>query len=267
MQGANDVALGLSRSDELADANLIEAMRELARWQFPCEWEEQAGVLLVAGANESPRAFRNCVARVDPRVPAEAVLAQARAFFGERGRGFTVFVRLARDADLEHLVKLQGMELRADSPCMWIDRPLDAGVAPAGIELEAFTHPRHVADSVAINAEAYQVLGVPDEEMRVYFAHPERLLSQRVSGVVAYRDGRPLSTALTIHSGEGAGLYFVGTAKHAERQGLAELCTRRATNLGFERGAKIVTLQASPGGEPIYTRLGYRFYDRLRWYR
>jgi len=59
----------------------------------------------------------------------------------------------------------------------------------------------------------------------------------------------------------------VGTAKHAERQGLAELCTRRATNIGFERGAKLVTLQASPGGEPIYTRLGYRIYDRLRWYR
>jgi len=131
---------------------------------------------------------------------------RARAFFGRRGRGFTVFVRVARDADLERLVTLDGMERRADSPCMWIDRPVEAGVAPCGVELEALTHSRHVTDSVAINAEAYQVLGVPDEEMRLYFAHPDRLLTQRVSGVVAYRDGCPVSTALTIHSGQSAGL-------------------------------------------------------------
>jgi hypothetical protein len=38
------------------------------------------------------------------------------------------------------------------------------------------------------------------------------------------------------------------------------------TNTAFERGARAVTLQASPMGEPIFARLGYRTFDRLRWY-
>jgi len=85
-----------------------------------------------------------------------------------------------------------------------------------------------------------------------------------VEGFVAYRDTHPASTALTIFSGEGAGVYWVGTANDARRRGLGELCTRLATNAGFARGAKVVTLQASPFGEPIYKRLGYRTYDRTR---
>lgn len=124
-----------------------------------------------------------------------------------------------------------------------------------------------VEDSVTINAEAYQALSVAPEEMRLYFAQPARLLSERVAGFVAYADGEPLSTALTIMSGQGAGLYFVGTRKHAQRRGLGELCTRLATNAGFARGATLVTLQASSAGEPIYRKLGYRPYDRMRWFR
>jgi predicted GNAT family acetyltransferase len=63
-----------------------------------------------------------------------------------------------------------------------------------------------------------------------------------------------------------AGVYWVGTTGGARRTGHAEACTRRVTNAAFALGARAVTLQASPMGEPIYTRLGYRTFDRLRWY-
>jgi ribosomal protein S18 acetylase RimI-like enzyme len=88
-----------------------------------------------------------------------------------------------------------------------------------------------------------------------------------VIGFVAYRDGVPVSTALTILSGEGAGVYWVGTTSDARRSGLGEICTRLATNAGFAHGARVVTLQASPFGEPIYQRLGYQSYDRLLRFR
>jgi len=39
---------------------------------------------------------------------------------------------------------------------------------------------------------------------------------------------------------------------------LAEACVRLVSNAGFARGAKIAALQASPMGEPIYQRIGYR---------
>lgn len=253
--------------DDLADANLLESIRELARWQYPCDWAEEGGVLLVAGANESPRGYRNCVARVDPGVSATEVLERARAFFGRRRRPFAVCTRAARDADLEALVTAEGFQQRSDAPCMWIDRPLPEVLVPDGVVVKAFSEPRHVEDSVSISAEAYQALSVPPEEMRLYFAQPARLICERVAGFVAYVDGEPLSTALTIMSGQSAGLYFVGTRKRAERRGLGELCTRLATQAGFARGATLVTLQASPFGEAIYRKLGYRPYDRMRWYR
>lgn len=86
-------------------------------------------------------------------------------------------------------------------------------------------------------------------------------------GCVAYQGEQPVSTALTLLSGEGAGVYWVGTAAAARRSGLGELCTRLATNAGFAGGARVVTLQASPFGESIYRRIGYRTYDRQLRFR
>jgi ribosomal protein S18 acetylase RimI-like enzyme len=110
---------------------------------------------------------------------------------------------------------------------MLIESPVDEPSVPAGIRLERIR-----------------------EEMHVQHA-----------------DGVSVSTALTILSGEGAGVYWVGTAAHARRSGLGELCTRLATNAGFASGASVVTLQASPYGEALYRRLGYKTYDRLLRFR
>jgi hypothetical protein len=48
---------------------------------------------------------------------------------------------------------------------------------------------------------------------------------------------------------------------------LVSICTALVTNAGFANGASVVTLQASPFGEPVYQRLGYKTYDRLKWFR
>jgi ABC-type transport system substrate-binding protein len=85
---------------DLADANLIESVRQHARWQQPCEWLEADGLLMVAGANAMPYAYRNCAIRVDPDLPATETMTRVRAFFGERQRHFTMFTRDGRDADL-----------------------------------------------------------------------------------------------------------------------------------------------------------------------
>jgi hypothetical protein len=61
--------------------------------------------------------------------------------------------------------------------------------------------------------------------------------------------------------------YWVGTATQAQRMGLASVCTTVVTNAGFSEGASVATVQATPFGEPVYQRLGYRTYDRIRWFR
>jgi ribosomal protein S18 acetylase RimI-like enzyme len=228
---------------------------------------EDGGMLLMAGANAFPGMFRNCAVRVDERVPVDQVLWQARDFFAPRGRSYTVVLRASRDQDLITALLADGMAPLADSPCMLIEAPVPVPPLPAGIRLERMTQLRHVQDAVQINAEAYEALKLPAAQTRVFFGRPQAVLSPRVCGFVAYRGEEPVSTALTLFSGEGAGVYWVGTAASARRMGLGELCTRLATNAGFSGGARAVTLQASPFGEPIYQRIGYRTYDRLLRFR
>lgn len=222
---------------------------------------------MVAGATGYPGAYKNCVARIDGDVSAQEVLKRSRDFFGKRGRGFTIFARASRDQNLETELQSQGLVVRADSPCMLIEAPLPPGQIPDRIRVERFTEERHVRDAVLINSGAYQMLGLPAAETEAFFSQPSRLLSPGVAGYVAYSGARPVATALTISSGNGAGVYWVGTVADTQRGGLGTLCTRLATNAGFSAGAKVVTLQASPFGEPVYRRLGYKTYDRLRWYR
>ena len=217
---------------DLADANLIEAIREHARWQSPCECVETDGVLMVAGANDFPIAFRNCVARVDGTVHADRVLALAGQFFGERGRSYAVIVRGSRDGDIEATLRAKGLAPTADSPCMLIESPLAEPAIPPGILIERFDNEQRVMDAVRVNEEAYEAIKLPAEEKRAFFGKPAALLSKNIIGFVAYRDAVPVATALTILSGESAGVYWVGTATHARRAGLGELCTRLATNAG-----------------------------------
>jgi ribosomal protein S18 acetylase RimI-like enzyme len=252
---------------DLADANLIEAIREHGRWQDRCECVEDAGVLMMAGANAFPGVFRNCVARTDSKVPSASVLEKAQAFFSRRGRGYTVLVRRSRDQDIDESLRASGMTPVADSPCMLIEAPVAVPSIAAGVRIEQFHEEAQVLHAVQINAEAYEALKLPAHETRVFFGRPAALLSSRVIGFVAYRDDVPVATALTILSDGGAGVYWVGTVAQARRSGLGEICTRLATNAGFAHGARVVTLQASPYGEPIYQRLGYQTYDRLLRYR
>ncbi len=98
------------------------------------------------------------------------------------------------------------------------------------------------------------------------FSKPEAMLGKDVIGYIAYRGETPLATAIVLTTGECAGLYWIGTRPDAQRLGLAALLTVHSTNAAFCAGAKVVTLQASKFGEPVYRRLGYETSDKLRRY-
>ena len=51
---------------------------------------------------------------------------------------------------------------------------------------------------------------------------------------------------------------WVGTTEAARGRGAGAAITVAATNAAFDRGARLASLQASPMGESIYARLGYR---------
>lgn len=150
---------------------------------------------------------------------------------------------------------------------MLIEEPIVVPAPGGDIHVEQFAEERHIRDATTVNAEAYQALGLPATETHTLFADCARVAARNLIGFVIYRDGQPLATAMTIKSPRGAGVYWVGTSTKAQRLGLASMCSGLAANAGFSTGASVVTLQASPFGEPVYRRLGYRTYDRLKWFR
>lgn len=251
---------------QLADENLIESFRMHARWQSPVDIEERDGMLLVAGCNDWPGPYRNCAIRLDPALPAVQAFELAMAFFGARERGFSLLTRKRFDEDLERLLAEAGIHPRSSSPCMILNRSLEPAEPAPGIVVHPLDSTARLKDSVTVNTDAYARLGIPTAEVGAFFSHGERVLADNVSGCVAYRDGAPVATALTYITGTSAGIYWVGTLASAERQGLANTCTRVAANAAFERGARLVTLQASPFGLPVYQRLGFRNYDGLSFY-
>lgn len=251
---------------QLADENLIESFRMHGRWQEPAEVCEQNGVLMVAGSDSRPGLYRNCAMRLDPAVPAGKAFEQAIRFFGSRERGFVLLTRKRLDEDMESRLQDAGVFPRGSSPCMIINRKLEAAPLPTGVYTAAIEDESQLRDSVQVNMEAYRRLGVSSEDVAALFVNGDRVLNDNISGVVAYKDGIPVATALTYFTGSSAGVYWVGTLNFAERQGLAGACTRLAVNDGFERGARLVTLQSSTFGLPVYQRLGFRNYDGLSFY-
>jgi predicted GNAT family acetyltransferase len=114
-------------------------------------------------------------------------------------------------------------------------------------------------------AAAYEPLDLPPQITRKSFARPGRWASHwRVRLVLA--GGEPVAGAMLMFSHGVAGVYWVGTIPAARGKGYADALVRSLSNHAFDRGATTVALQASPQGEPIYRRMGYREVTRHRWY-
>ena len=78
------------------------------------------------------------------------------------------------------------------------------------------------------------------------------------------RAGELAATASVMMRGDWALLAGVGTIPEARGSGLATAVTVRALEEARARGCRLAVLQASAGGRPIYEKLGFREYCRLR---
>jgi hypothetical protein len=76
-----------------------------------------------------------------------------------------------------------------------------------------------------------------------------------------------IAAALLLVASESlGGVYWVATLPDERKKRRSRCVTRLVTNAAFDRGARLVTLQASRAGEPIYRRMGRREvvrYERL----
>jgi len=238
----------------LSDLNYAEAMRELTRRAGGVVLDED-GLLLFASPHPLP-VLANGVMRTGPVAPVD-VLARARDFFAARSRGFSVFIRAHRDADLRAAGEAAGLTLSGESPGMVVDARLpDYPPAEDVVAAEVETD-EDVRGFASVMAEAYATYGMPPDVAPAVLSSIDVLRAPHIASVLVRLEDRPAAGAMVIVTHGVAGIYWVGTRPEARGRGLAALATQRATNLGFDRGARMGALQASVMGEPVYRRMGW----------
>lgn len=253
---------------ELADCNLAEATREMARWHEEAELWEGRDLLCVAGVDPFPVGFGNVAMALGPESPRQpaALLEEAARFFARRQRGYTLWTRSHLDTALDAAAEAAGLRALPGPPGMLLDAPLPETPLAPDARLGMVRDVAGVRHFASVSARAYAPIGMPPEATTRIFSSPERVLRPHVLSVLAWLDDTPVAAAQAILSHGIAGIYWVGTAPEARKRGLAEACTRRVGNVAFEHGARCVVLQASQQGEPIYRRMGYREICRYAWW-
>ncbi len=248
--------MDLTDAAHLGHLNLIDFCRHSALWGRNGAVQEHGGVLLFASDTDFPVSM-NGAFRTDEQTDAATVLAEANAFFGPRRRGYSVWIRDGRDEDLVAAASAAGLVEVLRTPEMVCLGRLPERPLPDGVDIRRVTNAADVRAFAAINDAAYAVYGMPPV-LNTAFSAPARLLSPHVVAVIAYVAGEPAAAAMTLASHGIAGVYWVGALDQYRGRGLGEAVTRAVTNAGFDLGARVNTLQASPMGAPIYLRMGYQ---------
>ena len=213
--------------------------------------------MLMAGAHWLPMIV-NGVARMDPSVSPADVLDRARSFFTEHKRGYSVIALRGRDDDLVAAAEASGLvEFGEPAPLMVIDHPPETIDVPAGMSIERVTNTEHVQALVDICADAYSVYGMPEDVAPTSMNPRSLLLADHIAAYVAYDDEGPVATATSLATHGTAYVQWVGTHRRAFGRGAGAAVTQAATIGGFEIGASLATLVASPMGAPVYRRLGW----------
>jgi GNAT superfamily N-acetyltransferase len=241
-----------------AHLNLVDSSRQFFELDPNAAIEAEAGWLFGAGSPTHP-VISNAAFRRDDNVDAEDFIARAKEFFAARERRFSIWIRAgeAADADLTAAAEAAGFQAVFEMPEMILgNNVLATEPLPAGAELRQLSTEDEAPGFWQVAKEAYASNGFPPEVFAGYTDH-SGLLAENVVVFVVYLDGEPASIAMTIVSHGVAGIYWVGSAERARGKGLGRAVTVAATNAGLALGAEIASLQASPMGRPIYTKLGY----------
>ncbi|HKB52064.1 MAG TPA: GNAT family N-acetyltransferase [Solirubrobacterales bacterium] len=240
-----------------AHLNLIDSSRQLFELDPGAEIETGAGWVFGAGRSPHP-VISNAAFRVDDDLDPAELLARAKAFFATRARGFAVWARAgaAEDRDLVEAAAEAGLKQVYEMPEMVLDRRAEAHPIPPGVELRQVASASDADDYWRVATGAYASIGFPPEIFAFYENH-DGLAADNAAAFIADLDGRPAGIAMTIVSHGVAGIYWVGATEEARGRGLGWTMTTTAVNAGFDMGAEIASLQASPMGESLYRRMGF----------
>lgn len=240
-----------------AHLNLVDSSRQFFELDPGAVIEAEPGWLFGAGSSTHPVISNGAFRRSDG-VDADEFILRAKEFFAARERGFSIWARGGQeeDRDLVAAAEAAGFQLVYEMPEMTLGKKPEPPELPSEIELRKLFAVEQVADFWRVATTSYSSIGFPPEVFAGYTNHAG-LLAENVVAFLALLDGEPVSIAMTIVSHGVAGIYWVGSLEQARGKGLGRAVTVAATNAGFDLGADVASLQASPMGKSIYLELGY----------
>jgi GNAT superfamily N-acetyltransferase len=242
----------------LADLNLIEFWRESSKWIPNTEIVEKHETVFIDCGIDFPGCSLAFNLSQEPVEQPVEFLARAKAFFSGRKKAFSVILRGHRDQGIIQYCKDQKIFLVGDQPGMVLEGKAKGGEKPGGAELRWVNSAGDLQDFRAVAAESFLDLLFPREVSEAYFTHAERVLSPFSMLATVYFDGEPACCAMAMLSHGIGGVYWVGTTRKARGKGLAKYCVQEVSNAAIDLGARVVVLQASQFGRPVYPKIGYR---------
>jgi GNAT superfamily N-acetyltransferase len=243
--------------DARAHANLVEFARFTGRLDGNAEVLDEPGIFAVRGSIDFPSA-RMALPQGDG-LPAAEFADRACAFLLRDGKTACIYVR-TDDRALHDDLTGRGFSEYGNSPEMVCESRLADRPLPAGVVVRLAETADDVRAYAEIAGHAFRHLHLPEDITRDAIDHPKVMLDADVVIALADLDGRPVAGACSMIFGPERDGYvgWVSCLDDARGLGLGDVVTRRVTNEAFDRGASIVTLEASRFGEHTYARMGYR---------
>ena len=170
------------------------------------------------------------------------------------GLPFGVMTRSGKATEVEEAAERLGLTEVEARPGMVLDSTGLADLGNPDVEVV------RAGDAVTLDlagTTAAAAFSLPPETLGPLYR--EHFAAQPQASVyVAVADGEPVSTAMAWTAGGSVGIFVVGTPEVHRGRGYGAAVTARAVLDGFAAGATMAWLQASPMGERVYTRMGFR---------
>jgi len=207
------------------------------------------------------------MAIVTGRIDAPTIRARTRAFYGPTGSPFSVWTRDHADRGLEAELGALGFHPIHREPGMTFlpgaGRPAPP---PPEVTIRPVTDDAGRAGYARVMTRAFAVYGAPEASTAEHFASLAGVVGPTTQAYLAYRDGRALAGAMLYMAHGVGGIGWVGTLPEEFGRGYGRAVTWAVIAEGLRRGARFMSLQASPMGEPMYRRMGFTTPTHYRWF-
>lgn len=238
--------------DRNAAGMLTTAMRATADGWV---WEDEE--IVVCGAPFGIATTN--VAMVVGATTLDAITSVTSREFEARGVSYSVWTRDHADRALSSALEHVGWRRMLTVPEMLCGpQDLRCSAPPRELRLGWVRTERDRAAYQEVMEAAWGIYGIDRTAIGPFFARRRALEAADVRAALGWVGSEAVAGAIVYCLHGVAGIGWVGTLPSASRRGYGAAVTAHAVRAGFERGMRFASLQASPLGEPVYRRMGFR---------